>query len=109
MKIWRKVTTIILIALIIYPYFKTEYLTYKYVDEFNDINIYGGYFSELEYIKVFDYQNNFAEVYYVSKNKGYGILLSLKMNKNGLWNIDEFIKAWSKTGTADDFIWPYYP
>lgn len=109
MKKWRKLIVTLLIVLIIFPYLKTEYLTYKHSDEFSDRRIYEGHFLELEYIKVFDYSDKTVKVHYVAKNKAYGMLVELKKNGVGNWEINSFIKEWSKTGSADDFIWPYYP
>ncbi len=109
MKKWHKLLVTILIILIIYPYLKTEYLTYNYAEEFNDKKIYEGHFIALEYMKVFEYSDKKAKVYYVSKNKEYGMVFILKRNENGPWKVVGDIKSWSKTGSADDFIWPYYP
>ncbi len=94
---------------IISSYLKVEILTYKYSEEFDHKEIYGADYNQLEYIKVFDYSIRTSIVYYVRKDKTNGMLVELIKDGTNNWVIKKYIKEWSKTGTADDFIWPYYP
>ena len=75
---------------------KSEFVEqYKQVDVINDVDC----------MKIINYDDNEAEVYYVSKNK-YGNILKFKKH-NGVWLMDSWETVWSKSGSADGFIWPH--
>ena len=84
---------------------KCEILTYKYGYQFNTIYQENTMIGEIEYFKVLEYSDTYARVYYVSKNSGNVLTFS---KKSGEWKYDKWEQTvWSKTGSADDFIWPY--
>ncbi len=104
-----KLIIIILLIYVIFSYAKVEYLTYYYGCEFDNKEYYAGHFQDISLIKVFEYKDDYAKVYYESKNEGYGQLAIFRKNSDGDFTLERMgVKAWSRHGSADDFIWPYY-
>lgn len=95
----------ILILIIFSPYIKTEYLTLKYGNEFIGLEKETNMLNQAKYHKVFSYSKNKAEVFYVSDT---GDLITFVKGENNDWQIQEWKTVWSTSGSADDFIWPYY-
>ncbi len=105
-----KVKKIVLIAIFAFiafwiaSFIHCEYLTATYGHEFEDVH------EELSQIvipskwKVLKFSESYAEVYFYSKEGGVVVSLNFENQK---WTIDEWIATWSKTGSADDLIWPY--
>lgn len=87
-----------------YPFTQNELLTWKYGKEFVGLQKNTQIIDEVDFIKVLDYSDNSARVYYVGSS---GNVLSFVKN-NGVWEIKTWDTAWSKTGSADNFIWPYF-
>lgn len=57
--------------------------------------------------KILSYSNDFARVYCVNFNKSNGSVHNF-IKQDGNWVYNEWeTGGWSKTGTADGFIWPY--
>lgn len=54
-----------------------------------------------------DYSSTSARVYYVTSNRSAGILISF-VQQDGQWVLNKWKAIWSKTGSADDFMWPIY-
>lgn len=110
MKVRNKILIFIvfvLVSYIFYSYGKVEYLTYKHKYNFEGKIAYAVDRAEdFEYTKVFEYSENEANVLF--GRRGYKVLLKLKKNSEGVWKVDDEIKSWSSSGSADDFIWPYY-
>lgn len=113
MKLNRK-TKVLLVMLsvlalyIIASYTKVEILTWQHKSEFYSRYDLTGMVDDIEYCKVMSYSKEYAEVYYVTKDKEAGLLYSLILDENGEWQLDSWDAVWSKSGSADDFIWPYY-
>lgn len=72
----------------------------EFVEEYKQTNMIGGTPKP----KVLKYTDTRAEIYYVDKEDGNFIVFQKKNNK---WVIDSWDTIWSKTGSADGFIWPY--
>ena len=91
----------------IVPYIQYETLTAKYGDEFMDLEKNTQMIDEADYLKVLEYSETFARVYYVSDTGG-DILTFCKTD--GAWNLERggWKTIWSKYGNADEFIWPYF-
>ncbi|MBE7052210.1 MAG: hypothetical protein E7395_06545 [Ruminococcaceae bacterium] len=85
---------------------KCEILTSKYGSQFELIHQENTMIGNIEYLKVLNYTRDTAQVYYVSENRSAGnILMFYKDNDN--WCCDSWNTVWSKTGSADGFVWPY--
>lgn len=87
-----------------YPYARNEWLTWKYGKEFNGLQKSTNMIDEVETHKVLDYSNNSALVYYVGSS---GNVLSF-MKDNNDWQMKSWDTIWSKTGSAEGFVWPYF-
>lgn len=59
-----------------------------------------------EYWKVLSYSDESASVYFVAPEGKGGTVLHFQRNGND-WILFEWGPNWSKTGSADDIIWPY--
>lgn len=85
---------------------KCEIETYRYGWQFEDI--YQGHtmIGEIDCLKILNYTNTNARVYYVSKDHSGGDVLEFYRENDG-WCFDNWNTVWSKSGSADGFIWPY--
>ena len=55
-------------------------------------------------MRILEYSENFAKVYYVSKNRSGGNVLSFK-KENGKWKYNNWEETvWSATGSASEVI-----
>lgn len=64
--------------------------------------------GEIDYLKVLNYSDNFARVYYVSANRSSASILTFK-KQDGNWSYEAWERVvWSSTGSASDVIWPYW-
>jgi len=89
------------------PYLKAKYLTTKYGDEFKNGYAQTGFIDDVEYFRVIDYSKDSAKVFYVTKKHATGDLIEFKKSNDG-WEKESWKTVWSKTGSADSFMWPYY-
>lgn len=86
---------------------KCEILTWRYGNQFKTVYKENTMMGDIEYLKVLNYSDRSARVYYVSKNRSGGDILVFS-KYNGEWKYDKWERTvWSKTGSADGFIWPY--
>ena len=91
----------------IFSVVKCEVLTHKHYDEFKDAYKQNTMLGEMEFFKVLEYETyGVAKVYYVSKGKTGGNVLTFAY-EDGTWNEVSWNTIWSKTGSADDVIYPY--
>jgi len=107
-KILIKVLYIFLLLILVFwiiSFCRCELLTLRYKDEFADLYLQTGIISQIDRVKVISYSVNNAQVYYSSKN-GSGNLLFFK-KQSGEWTLERWETIWSKSGSADGFIWPY--
>ncbi len=86
---------------------KCEVLTALHGDEFNAIYKENNMIGEIEYLKILEYSNKVARVYYISLNKSSGNILKFsKIDEQ--WKYDKWEQTvWSTSGTADGVVWPY--
>lgn len=109
----KKVKYIFIIPVICFLLFwagaiiKCEILTYLHGTEFTTLYKETHILGEQEYLKVLNYSDTSARVYYVGiENRGGAVLLFVK--KDGQWTFDKWGREiWSKSGSADGFVWPY--
>lgn len=87
---------------------KCEILTYQHGKEFDTIYRENTMLDEIDYLKVLDYSDTSARVYYVSINKSAGDILSF-IKQDGQWKYNRWERTvWSSTGSASEVIWPYW-
>ena len=96
---------IMLIMLWMSSFIKCEILTARYKNEFIGQYKQTNMISNVDYFKILKYTDDVATVYYVSKNSAGNVVFFTK--ENGLWVMKQWETVWSKTGSADGFIWPY--
>ena len=87
------------------PYLKVEFLTMKYGKEFYNLQKQTNMLLESEYYKVISYSKDLAKVFYVSDT---GDLLTFEKDSSDKWECVEWKTVWSESGSASEFIWPYY-
>ena len=96
------VITLLLLIVAAIPYIKTEYLSYKHGTEFSDLYKQTGMIDDIEYLKVLNYNEDSAKVYYIGKNHHDGNIVYFE-NQNGQWLLKSWETIWSKNGSADSF------
>lgn len=107
----KKVFILIIVAIVLvtfFPYIKAEYLTYRYGKYFQDGYLQTRMIDRIEYFRVLKKNADTAEVLYISKGHASANIVRFKKEK-GEWIKTYWATVWSKTGCADDFMWPYYP
>ena len=97
----------ILLVLQMSAVIKIEILTAKYYDIFQDAYKSNTMLGEMDSFKVLEYDGATAKVYYISKNKTSGDVLSFA-NVDGAWEETYWETILSKSGSASDVIWPYW-
>ncbi len=122
----------VLMLLFIYfivPYFAINKLTAKYGSEFADLYSENGFYDDIEYLKVLQYRDERADIYYLTddrlKNKlsslddDHAAILYIEENHssasififgdvNGEWKFEGWDLIRSFSGTAEGVMWPYY-
>ncbi len=111
MKYFLKAILILIITFLVVWLFslaKREYLTQKYYDDFEYAYIANTMLGDMEYFKVLFCDDEYAEVYYVSKDmQGANILSFTKVNDK--WAYNSWVNTvWSVGGSASEVIWPYW-
>lgn len=132
----KKIVIIILVivliaALFIFkPYYSVYRLTQKYGSEFSKLYRANGFYEDIKYFKVFKYRNeevgirclnnkklkdvlgklndDYAVVLYVEENHSSASLF-IFLEKDCKWELLDWYLVWSYSGSADGFMWPYYP
>ncbi len=126
------IISIIFIAVlfIFKPYYSVYSLTQKYGSEFSELYKDNGFYEDIEYFEVFKYRNeevdirclnnkklksalenlndDYAVVLYVEENHSSASLF-IFFDKDGQWELLDWYLVWSYSGSADGFMWPYYP
>ena len=86
---------------------KCEVLTLLHGDEFSiaykDMTMLG----EMDDWKVLQYSDPYARVYFVSKDRAGGDILSFTKSGDADWKYVSCDTVWSKTGSAEGYMWPY--
>lgn len=110
----KRTLSVILVSVIILPFIiwgltvlKCEILTYQHGGEFDTIYKENTMMGAIDYLKILNYSNESARVYYVSKDRSGGDIL-IFTKKDEKWIYEGWERTvWSKSGSADGFIWPY--
>lgn len=100
---------IILVFLVVWgaSLIKCEILTDKYYDELEYAHIENTMIGKINSFKVLECDGETAEVYYVCDNNTVGNVLKYQ-KENGKWKEIRWDCIWSKQGSADEMIWPYW-
>jgi hypothetical protein len=84
---------------------RCEILTSVYGKEFIGLDRQTNMLAGGRTVKVLNYSDNSARVYY---NDRFGGDILIFEKKNGEWKLAVWERTvWSKYGSADDFMWPY--
>ena len=87
---------------------KCEILSQKYVHQFEDAYKEHTMLMECEKIKVLEYSETSASVYYITQGRGSGSVLRFERKSvTEEWEFVAWEVIWSTSGSADEFIWPY--
>lgn len=87
---------------------KCEILTLMHGDEFLDLYSVNEILGKQKFLKVLEYSDNSARVYYVAKDDSMANILSFIKNGDN-WEYNKWERCvWSLSGNADDIIWPYW-
>lgn len=97
-----------LITINVVSVIRCEMLTHKHYAEFCDAYKENTMLGEIDFFKVLEYEPfSYARVYYVSEGKSGGNILIFKYD-NGSWKEISWNTIWSKTGSADNVVYPYW-
>jgi hypothetical protein len=109
----KRISIIALVMVIAFPIFiwgaaitRCEILSFQHWKEFEGLGEKStNMISKAETVKVLEYNNMSARIYYKNYYGG-NILRFIKQDEK--WVFTKWEKTvWSRTGSADDFIWPY--
>lgn len=84
---------------------RCEILTGRYHDDFAEAYKSNKMIGDMDFFKVISCDGEEAEVYYVSANGA--ALLKFEM-QDGAWVETAWDTIWSKSGSADGIVWPYW-
>ena len=107
---------ILIIALIFFiiwgiPMLKCEYLTLQHGHEFDLSAVLeeNTMLSEPDWFRILSYNDEYAEIYYISEDFRLGSVLGFK-KVQGKWKYDSWLACvWiALGGHADDDVWPYF-
>ena len=86
---------------------KCEHLTFCYGAQFETAYREHTMLRKPDYLKILDYTETSAIVYYVARGTGGDILLFERTSAQEEWEFVEWRTIWSKSGSASGFVWPY--
>ena len=86
---------------------KCEILTNRYHDELEYAHVENTMIGKINSFKVLKCDGETAEVYYVCDNNTVGNVLEYQ-KENGEWKEIGWNTIWSKQGSADEMLWPYW-
>lgn len=100
---------IVVFLTVLFPYMRVEYLSYKHGYQFEELYELTNMIDGVCVVKVYEYSENYAKVYYVESNRLTGSFVYFCWdNKCHKWVLDKWETVWSKNGSAEGFVWPYY-
>jgi len=99
----------IILLIAVFPYLRVEYLSYKHGHQFEELYKLTNMIDGICVVKVYEYSENYAKVYYVETGRLTGSFVYFyRDNERNKWLLDKWETVWSKKGSAEGFIWPYY-
>ena len=88
---------------------RCELLTAVHGREFEGLDLNTGLLERSDSLKVLDYSGTEASIYYVGPGRSYGNVLRFSRDTRAdPWNLDGWDTVWSKSGSADGLVWPYF-
>lgn len=104
---------ICLVAFVIAPYVRVEFLTLCYGDKFSNLYDASGWIEDISYFKVMKYREEEADVLYAAWSEEQQCIMGMFIyhfkRESGIWELERWECKWAKYGTAEEFYWPYYP
>ena len=85
---------------------KCEVLTWRYGAQFPFPDKVSSMSGELDYLKVLELTDTNALVYYVSGNHNIGDTVTF-IHRGDNWEYEKWVTIWSKSGNADEVVFPY--
>ena len=85
---------------------RCEVLTSQHKEEFATLYKLTNMIGSVDYLKVMDYSDSKARVYYVTKKDSGNLITFVK--QKGQWKLKKWATIWSHYGSADGFVWPYF-
>ena len=86
---------------------KCEILTLMHGDNVKNGYLDTGWFDDIQSFKIIDYSQTEATVYYVNTDRTVGFTVLFFKNQSDYFEFKSWDVVWSKSGSADGFIWPY--
>jgi len=83
-----------------------EILTSRHGGEFEGLYTQTKMVVGMDSLKVMNYSNDTAKIYYFSSRRA-GITINFA-RQNGDWELESWNTVWSTTGSAGNFMWPYW-
>ncbi len=95
----------IILGILFFPYLKAEYLTKKYGKEFEHGYEQTRMIESIKYFKVIEYSDSESKVVYISEES---VNIVIFKREDDQWNLKSWNTVYSWSGSADEFMWPYY-
>ena len=100
------ITLGLLLCCILYPYLQVEVLTIKYRKEVSSLYAQTNMIDDDNYFKVLKANKNNLKIIYISKTSK-NICYYSKINNE--YVLKDWYTLYSIEGSADDFMYPFYP
>jgi len=98
-----------IILILVLPYLKVEYLTSKYGEQFKELYRMTNMIDGVNVVKVYEYNETEAKIYYIESRRQTGSFVYFcRSDATDDWSMKKWETVWSKHGSADGFVWPYY-
>ena len=83
-----------------------EIMTAMHINDFDSLQ--NPMIGNINLSKILKYNNKEAVVYYVSDDYSLGQKITFNKKDNGEWEEVNYNTVWSSSGSADDFVFPYF-
>lgn len=100
---------IVLVFLVVWvaSLLKCEVLTNKYYDELEYAHLENTMIGDVDSFKILDCNGEKAEIYYLCNDNTASFVLRFE-KQNNEWKEISWDCIWSKQGSADKIIWPFW-
>lgn len=100
------IAIVITILLWLIAIVQCEMLTLHHGSEFDNRWQEYTMLDEPQQLKVLEYNENTAKIYLFNSDGG-DVLFFSRYSQTSDWSFESWETIWSKTGSADGFVWPY--